>query len=1273
MPQRTTYVVPGFHSDVVWLEDQRDYAVSLLGDMDQNLQICRADPAYGVFLHELTYMKPYLDLHPECRAELRRLIRQKRVGTGGSHSQPAETVISGEGILRNILYGRLYHEGQLGDRPRVYMPWDVFGHCAQLGQILRKCRFEACIWSKNIRGAHAVFQHLSLDGKAFLFKRMDYGLDAWDPERFLAAVEAFYAEIESLGLSSDCRLDATDFKPPSSWFAGRCQELKEREHRIIVSGKGHEMWLDETVRDIKQGKAHIPVTARDYEWHHQGTGVSRIEFKICNRLAENALITAEKLATVAWLLGAEYPDRALDKAWRQVLFNQHHDGITGPCCDRAYVDLMLGYREALELATEVRDRAAAAVARAVDTRSLRRGAKQFVVINALNWPRVDPVTVHVDFEHPAAGFEVTGPCGTVPAQLLGAQRDANGHLTSADILFVPSDVPGVGYATYEVSPRDAPPAEERAVSGTTIENEYFRVTADPAHGGLVSIFDKVARREVLDTEKGFGNELIALEEKPDRREPGWECYTTGPRRMSRDYAAKVTAFRGPAGERLVVSGEMKDCEREQIIRLYAGVPRVEFETRLVRYRGEHDLFVVAFPTSVEGGAPVFEERFGAIVKRRSRGKLDYRFHQWRNYSDCGARRAYQWVDLSGSAWLSFDDGRSLALGMTSIVTSHSAAAEEAGRLLEQSLIRCGVPVTPSYDDSDWPRRSRLPAEDSLMPRPHDFNGDLNLGTAFRIALQVGGDNSYVHQLLGRLQPSDRSAAEVILGEPAGGVLLLYDHGMPSDWPSLPVLIIAAPDGDGLLRLCEELARDLDDTVIELPAESCGVDEPLHASDYGVALLNLGNPLNSVERDNTLVLFLMHTAAWGGTAWGKDRLDWFLVPEHKTHVFHYALYPHQGDWRSGGVVRQGYAFNNPLLAVSAEGTAGPLPAVGQLLSVDGAIVTAMKPKGNPTASFSGQPHRREDGVIIRCYEPHGRATTAVAGMAWPIGEALRCNLIEEPTGNALHLDGGGVRLPIDGFGIESALLRPEQPREQPCTSMVLGPVKEAAEVVHFRHWEHNLGAEPMGYSPIAVAIRGEILTGYPIDQSGVTVNTIQVSVANNLRDQSVGGSVQLVASEGWHTVPAELPFELAPLAHEIRDVLLCFDRGRRDKANRRGLLKARVEHQGTVYQDVREVGGPQDLHWRARRDGPQAAVQLHNPGPDPIEGQVFLATPMELFGAAAGPYARAHLGPREHSFCIAPGENLDLCFRGDERYASTHRDHWLIAKVAYNGRVFYRPL
>ena len=82
---------------------------------------------------------------------------------------------------------------------------------------------------------------------------------------------------------------------------------------------------------------------------YTGKDVSFIDTKQAQRLAENTLIAAEKFATSRRLLGARFPTEAIDKAWRQLLFGAHHDGITGSESDQVYLDLLGGWREAVEL------------------------------------------------------------------------------------------------------------------------------------------------------------------------------------------------------------------------------------------------------------------------------------------------------------------------------------------------------------------------------------------------------------------------------------------------------------------------------------------------------------------------------------------------------------------------------------------------------------------------------------------------------------------------------------------------------------------------------------------------------------------------------------------------------------------------------------------------------------------------------------------------------------------------------------------------------------
>ena len=1277
----TTYLVPGFHSDVVWKEDQRDYAVSLMGDMDQNLQVCRFDPAYGVFLHELTYMKPYLDVNPDQRDTVKQLIAEGRIGTAGSHSQPIEPCIGGEGLIRNILYGRLYHERCLGDEPTVHMAWDVFGHTQQLGQILRKCRFTGCIWSKDIRGAHPVFWHQALDGSLFLFRRVMYGYGPQGEEACLQYYRDTYQELRSMGFTSNLRLDCNDFKPPTAWMAGACERLAAGKPKVVVSGTGHEQWFAEAHKRLEAGGATIPTTARDYEWHHQGTGVARINLKIGNRLAENALLNAERFAGIAAYLGADYPYKALDKAWRQVIFNQHHDGMAGPLCDRSYLDMMVSYREALELASDALHKALDAIAAATDTANGPSNAIPLVVNNPLNWARTEPVTAQVAFDKPVESFELLGPDGKGVPFEVERTREVDGKIVEAELTFIALDVPSMGHTTYAVVPSKSPLPRREPAGGLTIENEFFRITADPAQGGgITSLFDKKARRELINAEAGPGNELVALEENPARTEPSWEVYTVGPKVYSRDHVANVSVEQGPVSTRLIVHGEMTEgrpdttFKRRHDIVLYPGVRRIHFRTRLDHYRGEHHLYVASFPAKLRGCQPVFETRFGALNKRPSKGKFDFRTSTWRNFSDCGARRAHNWVELGRSATLKAGSSR-LAIGMVNLVTTHDPKVLEQACRLQTALITKSVPVTPQFDDCDMIRRRSLPHEDACLPTPKHFDVDLKYGMSFRISLDVGGKNTYTAKLLARLDARHRNAFDARLTRDQHAFLLTYDDTMPDGWPPLPVLLISAANAAQLKNALDDALRRFGQTAtIEIDPRADATSRRHALDDYGLAVLNRGNILASVESDNTLALFLMHTAAWGGTPWGKDRLPYFLVPEHKSHVFHYALYPHRGDWRAAKTYRAGLEYNNPLIPVQTTRHKGKLPATHSFVTLEGdsLVLSALKPVGNPTAAFQSEPHNiTKDGLLVRWYEAEGKRQKGKLTFAGPLKAARWTNLLEEPGDDAPVSASNSVAFHTDPFAIESLAIVPE-PLDKPLASGPLGPDREPATAIHFRHWQHNTNAGPLGYSPVGISLHGDVKTGIHISQGGVTINTLQLGVVNNYTDRPIKGKATLHVAPGWHTVPAEVPYAIEPGGQQVTPVLLAFDDARRD-----GWVKARIKHDGQVYQDVIRVGNAHYIEAHLSRTREALDVELHNPGVDPLEGFVAGVTPLESWPQrCVGDYSLGEVTPREHPFAVDPGDTVkvhfDIRVRDEEAYSEPD-SIWAVLKVACNGLVDYIPV
>ncbi|MEI6501089.1 MAG: glycosyl hydrolase-related protein, partial [Armatimonadota bacterium] len=388
-------------------------------------------------------------------------------------------------------------------------------------------------------------------------------------------------------------------------------------------------------------------------------------------------------------------------------------------------------------------------------------------------------------------------------------------------------------------------------------------------------------------------------------------------------------------------------------------------------------------------------------------------------------------------------------------------------------------------------------------------------------------------------------------------------------------------------------------------------------------------------------------------WGPDRLDFHLVAEHKTHRFEYALYPHAQDWREGDVPRAAYDYNNPLQAVVTDLHAGTLAGGESLCDVSGGIVTALKPAGYPCARFA-EPAAAP--VVLRAYEPFGAA--GKLSVSWPGGlKAIeRANLLDEPQATVAPQD-GQLQARLKPFEIASYLLAPQHPAP---VAAVAAEERETG-VLPARYWTHTVGEAPMGYVPLGLSLSGEVRTNTHVRHGGYTVNEVTVGVANNL-DRAVNGQVRLLVAEGWRTIPEVVDFNLAPMAGAEYPVTLIFDDHRRD-----GLLRAQLEWAGQVYEDTIIVGTPPAPSWQARRESRRVVVDIENPAVDVLHADLLLITPHETWEEIG------QAKPRRFSLALAPGEKRRCEFVLSARRGYSREDSWAVLKLAYWGRVEYRPL
>jgi alpha-mannosidase len=1288
------YLVPHFHYDPVWLEDQRTYTAHAFDLVNQYLDAARQDPSFKFILSELDYLKPYWDAFPVQRPFIRQLIAEGRLELNGGYNEPNETSIHGEALIRNLLYGRIFQQGVLGITPRAYLPLDVFGHCPQLPQVLRQLGFEACIFSKDIAGVPPLCRALALDGSEIIQKHEHYWFNPQSWGEFLKDVVAgpqVNVGPQPSGLDVDLRFIGMDMQPPPRWLLGRHDQLAQQLYDFRLGLP--EEYLRAVEERLAARAAELPLSSRDLAMYHPGTTISRIELKIANRLAENALFTAERFCTIAWLLGAEYPHIALDKAWRLLMFGQHHDAITGTPCDISFLDLMAMYREALEIAEQINAEVLDALAQAADTAPARGEALcALVVFNPLSWERTDICRARLTFDAPVAGFSLREASRReIMCQLISERREGDG-IAEAEIAFVAPEVPALGYSVYHVVADARPPqaGELRETDRGVIENEFYTVTAAAsAGGGLISILDRQTKRQLLDLSRGLlGNEIAALGEQADRRQPAWTVFTTGEQAFSKDAPARVWVERGPAMERIIVEGNAANCaDRRQEIALYPGVRRIDFMTELRGYRGEHQLFAVVFPFALMGCVPVFEERFGAVARRRSTGALDFRTFQGQSLSGCALLPAQNWMELGNCLRVTARRAKKRAetgfsVGYAAVITGNSAASRAAGERLMRVLAARGVTAS-AFTEND------------------DCEAD-RLHTTFRFHLSIAGDNARAQKLLAATPEDVRDSASKALQRPGYAFVLALEGpresadgeppGNAGSDARMPSLLTLARDAQSAEAAFAELEKDAADGLISLPPQSNAVDEE-HAppDDYGVALINLGNIGASVEADGTAVLTLMHTTAWPNHPWGGGKLDTFFVPEHKDHRFFYSLCPHPADWRRGEVTRRAYEFNQPLIArqcvpgkgCTASGAEAKTPAEAALpprhsfldLTPANVFLSALKPRGNRLAMGWKRPDGDADSLIVRVYEGHGEPARVTMSLPFGIGQVWQSNPLEARDEPA-RVTGGRITFDLAPYRIETLELSAQ--RQSLLARARFGPQREIAQPCHMRYWEHNVGPAPMGNQPVTVIMQGAPALG-ATTRFGMTVSNAQA-------DADAAGMVRVTVPEGWIITPGQVPFRLIPGGEQEYELAVIIPPDAKP-----AYIRAEVEMYGQVYQELLAVGEMKPITAAARRGGDTIQVTVRNPNADRAQGRVDIITSLEAWGRAVGPFAKASVAPPTQGFDVEPGGEAVLTFdirragalaketghlpsgadpsaEGADQARET--DLWAYARIACHGHVQY---
>jgi alpha-mannosidase len=695
------FIVSHTHWDREWYMSLQPSIYRYTKMMDRLLDILEKKPGYTSFHMDGQFLpvKDYLEVRPEKRETIRKLVSEGRLVLGPWYVPPTETFVSGESMIRNLMLGMKESE-KLGGTSRICWIVDVLGHVSQMPMICRGFDInEYAAWRAMPKNSKKVFLWEGSDGSevTVLYITGTYGRGYHLPDHMESSNEI---------------LDNTCF--PVKGLRERMVELIETyedrrttNNELITNGADHSFAqsnlpeIIETLRREYPGMEFHHTTMREYidavlTAHKQNNipfekfrgemffedespvlepiNSVRIHLKVINAGIERLLERwTEPFSVYAHFLGAPYRSPEIAKAWELVLQNHSHDTLGCSSVDPVYNHTLTRYDWARDTANEVLTEELTLICHNAASH-MQPGSHEMAaaVFNAVSFDRNGVIGAEIDIpkaldiRNPALFFKNS----RIPMVIRGKRETisrryhpANGFACYVPvdrylILFESMQVPANGYAMLTIRDDGDRPF---TVTGSmirdhdTMENEALRVQING--NGTFDILHKASgtwyRRMNLfedssETGSGFARQTVSGEET---------IYSFG---CNADIAiVEDCAFRAAFRIRLSLqvsagiehSGDRRTQETvtvliESVVSISRGGLRVDVDTTITNRARNHRLRAL-FPANIDSRFVHVGQPFD-VVKR------DITPKDPNNYEP--VPHQYPWTTHAQNGFVDFNDG-----------------------------------------------------------------------------------------------------------------------------------------------------------------------------------------------------------------------------------------------------------------------------------------------------------------------------------------------------------------------------------------------------------------------------------------------------------------------------------------------------------------------------------------------------------------------------------------------------------------------------------------
>lgn len=647
--KKQVHVVPHTHWDREWYFTTSRSRVYLMHNFKRVLELLENKQGYDHFIldGQASLLDDYLKWRPQDKMRIKKLVQAGQLIIGPWYTQTDQLVISGESIVRNMLYGmRICNK--FGRYMNVgYVP-DSFGQSASMPQIYQSLGIEDTMFWRGVSDdqVHKTeYKWRGEDGSEVNVYQIPSGyyIGGAIPEKVDSLAkflndEPFKTTWKRSSTNQVYFPNGFDQAPPRENLPELIDEMNklydgEYEFQIstiesyIKAVKAQHPELEEISGELLNGKLMRI---------HKSIFSSRSDLKQMNTETQNYLVnTMEPLLSLGMAYGLEYPVETVREVWRLMFENAAHDSIGACVSDTTNEDIYMRYKQVRDITSNLVELTLREIATRID--NPQSSEISLTVFNPLS--SVQNGVVETECYVPQREFGILDEQGNeISYTILEFVDQTEYVLNQGNILdpskdiFTPNkvykakialqlnDIPSVGYTQYTIDLRKNTLTELAEQKREILENEALKIFIND--NGSLDILDKK-------TAITYKNQAILEENGDDGDSFNYSPPHNDLKIQSIEFKPAVKVVKSAILEIATITYEMlvpKDLiERAEgirstrlpvtmIVKLSKGQSTIDFEVAVDnRWVDSHRLCAL-FDTGIASKVSTADQQFGVIQR-----------------------------------------------------------------------------------------------------------------------------------------------------------------------------------------------------------------------------------------------------------------------------------------------------------------------------------------------------------------------------------------------------------------------------------------------------------------------------------------------------------------------------------------------------------------------------------------------------------------------------------------------------------------------------------